>query len=75
EAVARNAAHGGWSVRLAVLRAFLQNPSPPLAAPLRPPTTLRPAELAELASDPALPEALRAHASEVWAASLRRSQA
>lgn len=75
EALARIAAHPRWSVRHAVKRALVQNPSTPLADAIRIATTLRPAELAELASDPALPEALRAHASEVRAASLRRSQA
>ena len=75
ECLTRIAAHPRWSVRHAVKRALVMNPSTPLADAIRIATTLRAAELAELAEDPALPEPLRAHAAEVRAASLRRPQA
>jgi hypothetical protein len=75
EALARLAAHPRWSVRHAVKRALVQNPSTPLADAIRIATTLRPAELAELANDAALPEPLRVHAAEVRASALRRPQA
>ncbi len=72
EALAKLAAHPRWSVRHAVKRALVQNPSTPLADAIRIATTLRPSELAELAVDPALPEPLRVHAAEVRAAALGR---
>lgn len=75
EALAGLAAHPRWSVRHAVKRALVQNPSTPLADAIRIATTLRAAELAELANDPALPEPLRVHASEIHAAARRRPQA
>jgi hypothetical protein len=75
ESLARLAAHPKWSVRHAIKRALVMNPSTPLADAIRITTTLRAAELAELANDPALPEPRRAHAAEVRAASLRRPQA
>lgn len=75
EALAKLAAHPRWSVRHAVKRALVQNPSTPLADAIRIATTLRAAELAELANDPALPEPLRVHAAEVRAAARRRPQA
>jgi hypothetical protein len=75
ECLTKLAAHPRWSVRHAVKRALVMNPSTPLADAIRIATTLRAAELAELAEDPALPEPLRAHAAEVRAASLRRPQA
>lgn len=59
------AAHRRWSVRHAIRRALVLNPSTPLATAIRIATTLRPAELDELAADPQLPEALRKHAAEV----------
>jgi hypothetical protein len=70
-ALARLAVHPRWSVRHVVKRALVQNPSTPLADAIRIATTLRPAELAELARDPALPEPLRVHAAELGAARLR----
>jgi len=73
--LAKVAAHARWSVRHAVKRALVLNPSTPLADAIRITTTLRVNELAELAADPSLPETLRTHASEVRAASLRRPQA
>lgn len=75
ESLTRLASHPRWSVRHAVKRAIVMNPSTPLADAIRIATTLRVAELAELAEDPSLPEPLRAHAAEVRAQSLRRPQA
>lgn len=69
------AAHARWSVRHAVKRALVMNPATPLADAIRIVTTLRAAELAELAADPALPEPLRTHAAELRAATQRRPQA
>lgn len=75
EALAHIASHPRWSVRHAVKRALVMNPSTPLADAIRIVTTLRAAELAELAADPSLPDALRKHAAELHAASQRRPQA
>jgi len=75
EALSKLAAHPRWSVRHAVKRSLVQNPSTPLADAIRIATTLRAAELAELANDPALPEPLRTHAAEVRASARRRPQA
>ena len=69
------AAHPRWSVRHAVKRALVLNPSTPLADAIRIATTLRSAELREIAADVSLPEPLRTHAAEVHAAALRRPQA
>lgn len=71
DTLARLAAHPRWSVRHAVKRALVLNPSTPLADAIRIATTLPPAELAALAADAALPEPLRAHAAEVRAVVLR----
>lgn len=69
------AAHPRWSVRHAVKRALVWNPSTPLADAIRIATTLRPQELRELAVDPAVPEALRVHAADVNMAAAKRPQA
>jgi hypothetical protein len=69
------AAHPRWSVRHAVKRALVLNPSTPLADAIRIATTLRSGELRQLAADPSLPEPLRVHAAEVCTAALRRPQA
>jgi hypothetical protein len=69
------AAHARWSVRHAVKRALVLNPSTPLADAIRIATTLRSQELRELAADESLPEPLRLHAAEVHASALRRPQA
>ena len=61
------ASHARWSVRHAVKRALVLNPSTPLADAIRIATTLRAPELTELAADHSLPEPLRQHASEVLA--------
>lgn len=74
-ALAKIAAHPRWSVRHAVKRTLVMNPSTPLADAIRITTTLRGQELAELATDPSLPEELRRHAADLHAASLRRPQA
>jgi len=67
ESLGKIAAHQRWSVRHAVKRALVLNPSTPLATAIRIATTLRPGELDELAADPQLPDALRTHAAEVRA--------
>ncbi len=67
ESLSKIAAHPRWSVRHAVKRALVLNPSTPLADAIRIATTLRAPELAELAADHSLPETLRKHASEVLA--------
>lgn len=72
ESLAKIAGHPKWSPRHPVKRALVLNPSTPLADAIRITTTLRAAELAELADDPSLPDALREHAAEVRAAALRR---
>jgi len=69
------AAHARWSVRHAVKRALVFNPSTPLADAIRIATTLRFGELRALAADESLPEPLRTHAAEVYAAAVRRPQA
>lgn len=71
DALERVAAHPRWSVRHAVKRALVLNPSTPLAVAIRIATTLRANELAELAVDPSVPEPLRVHAAQVHAASRR----
>ena len=75
ESLARIAAHPRWSLRHAVKRALVMNPHTPLADAIRIVTTLRAAELSELAADPALPEPLRRHCAELQAASQKRPQA
>jgi len=57
--------HAKWSVRHAVKRALVLNPATPLADSIRLATTLRAAELRELAADPNLSDALRKHAAEM----------
>ena len=74
-ALAKLAAHPRWSVRHAIKRALVLNPSTPLADAIRIATTLRSQELRELAADHSLPEPLRTHAADVYAAALRRPQA
>jgi hypothetical protein len=67
DALAKIAVHPRWSVRHAVKRALVLNPSTPLADAIRIATTLRAPELAELAADHSLNETLRKHAREVLA--------
>jgi len=75
ESLHRIAAHSRWSVRHPVKRALVLNPSTPLADAIRIATTLRAAELEQLASDHALHELLRRHAAEVLAGLEGRSRA
>src|SRR5206468_4995790 len=65
ESLAKIAGHARWSVRHAVKRALVLNPSTPLADAIRIATTLRAVELEELAGDHALHDTLRRHASEL----------
>ncbi len=65
EALSKIATHPRWAVRHAVKRALVLNPATPLADAIRIATTLKQAELAELAADASLPELLRQHAAEV----------
>jgi hypothetical protein len=67
ESLAKIAAHSRWSVRHAVKRALVLNPSTPLADAIRIATTLRAPDLLEIAGDHSLPDALRTHAREVLA--------
>jgi hypothetical protein len=69
------AAHPRWSVRHPIKRALVLNPSTPLADAIRIATTLRSQELRGLAADTSLPEPLRTHAAQVYAAALQRPQA
>jgi uncharacterized protein (UPF0147 family) len=69
------ASHARWSVRHPVKRALVLNPATPLADAIRIATTLRRAELEEIAADPALPEPLRKHAADVCAHTARRPRA
>jgi hypothetical protein len=65
ESLVKIASHAKWSVRHAVKRSLVLNPSLPLADAIRIATTLRATDLAELAADPSLHETLRAHAADV----------
>ena len=67
ESLGKIAAHTRWSVRHAVKRALVLNPSTPLADAIRIATTLRSQDLNELAADASLAEPLRRHAAEVLA--------
>ena len=67
ESLSKIAAHARWSVRHAVKRSLVLNPSTPLADAIRIATTLRAHELTELANDASLPEPLRKHATELLA--------
>src|SRR4029079_17090494 len=73
--LAKLAAHARWSVRHAIKRALVLNPSTPLADAIRIATTLRAQELRELAADHSLPEPLRTHAAAVCCTTARRPQA
>lgn len=74
-ALARIGQHRRWCVRHAVKRALVQNPAMPLADAIRIATTLRAAELTELAADASLPVPLREHAAQLGAASRKRPPA
>ena len=75
ESLSKIGVHARWSVRHAVKRALVLNPSMPLADAIRIATTLRADELEELAGDHALPDTLRKHASDVLAQLSARARA
>jgi hypothetical protein len=75
ESLTKIAAHPRWSVRHAVKRALVMNPSTPLADAIRIATTLRTQELLELSTDPQLPEPLRRQCADLAASAQRRPQA
>jgi hypothetical protein len=64
-ALATVARHRKWSVRHAVKRALMLNPMLPLSDAIRLAPTMLARDLADVAADPALPDALRAHAAEL----------
>jgi len=57
--------HARWSSRHAVKRALVLNPSTPVHVAVRIATTLKRADLVEIARDIHLADALRAHAAEL----------
>jgi hypothetical protein len=59
------AEHPRWSVRHMVKRALVWNPSTPLDVAIRLATTLRTAELREIAANETLPSPLRGHVAEL----------
>lgn len=59
------AAHPRWSARHAVKRALVWNPSTPLDVAIRLATTLRTADLRQIAADETLPPPLRGHVAEL----------
>lgn len=61
------AGHPRWAVRYAVKRAVVLNPYTPPHIAVRLATTLRQADLLEIARDQHLPPVLRAHAAELLA--------
>jgi len=63
----RVAAHPRWSPRYQVKRTVVLNPYTPAHVAVRLATTLRQADLAEIARDQHLPAVLRAHAAELLA--------
>jgi alkylhydroperoxidase family enzyme len=63
--------HPRWSTRYAVRRALVLNPATPLHRAIRLATTLRPADLRELAADSTAPIAIRIHAAELLATARR----
>ncbi|MEZ4366121.1 MAG: hypothetical protein R2939_07510 [Kofleriaceae bacterium] len=66
-ALARIAEHGRWPLRQGVKRALVWNPATPLDVGIRIATTLRAAELREIAAAPSLPAVLRGHVAELLA--------
>ncbi len=65
------AEHPRWSLRYRVKRALVFNPYTPAHVAVRLATTLRRADLLEIARDLQLPPVLRAHAAELLAATRR----
>ncbi|MCE9576344.1 MAG: hypothetical protein K8W52_24565 [Deltaproteobacteria bacterium] len=70
-ALTRIADHARWSTRYAVRRALVLNPATPLHRAIRLETTLRPADLRDLAADPTAPVAIRTHAAQLLASARR----
>lgn len=70
-ALARVAEHERWSTRYAVRRALVLNPATPMHLAVRLATTLRPADLRELAGDPLVAAPLRTHAAQLLSAARR----
>ena len=70
-ALALIAVHARWSTRYPVRRALVLNPATPLHLAVRILTTLRPADLKELAADPLVAPTLRTHAAQILAAARR----
>lgn len=75
ETLLKIAEHPRWSIRHAVKRALIWNPSTPLDVALRLATTLRAAELREIAADATLPTPLRGHVAELLATAQARGTA
>jgi hypothetical protein len=71
-ALALVAEHARWSPRYAVKRALVLNPSMPAHLAVRLATTLRRADLIEIARDLHLPSMLRAHAADLLAGARSR---
>jgi hypothetical protein len=65
------AEHARWSARYAVRRALVLNPATPMHLAVRLATTLRPADLRELARDPMVAPALRMQAAQILSAARR----
>jgi hypothetical protein len=65
------AKHARWSTRYAVRRALVLNPATPLHLAVRLATTLRPADLRELAGDPLIAPPVRTHAAQLLSAARR----
>ena len=70
-ALARVAEHERWSTRYPVRRALVLNPATPLHLAVRLATTLRPADLRELAADPLVAAPIRTHAAQLLSAARR----
>jgi hypothetical protein len=67
ETLLRVAEHPRWSLRQQVKRALVWNPATPLDVAIRMATTLRTADLREIAADETLPAPLRGHVEELLA--------
>jgi hypothetical protein len=70
-ALALVAEHARWSSRYLVRRALVLNPATPMHLAVRLATTLKPADLKELAADPLIAPALRTHAAQLLSAARR----
>ncbi|HTJ44772.1 MAG TPA: hypothetical protein VL463_21850 [Kofleriaceae bacterium] len=70
-ALAIVAEHPRWSTRYAIRRALVLNPATPMHLAVRLATTLRPADLRELAADPLIAPPLRTHAAQLLSAARR----